>query len=525
MSSSVSISQRYNRSVLQTVLIFTIICSAGLAWFGFQAMEKELRKKVDHISALAQTALPNAIWTYEVKGIEETLNALFLDEDVVYLAIQMDGETLGIKQRKAFPDKNYDYFQKLSSSFVSTSLGIFFGGNEIATVEIVLSKERFHNTLIRNIGIAILFAFLLSFLIIARTLEITKKYIFTPLHELERSSSQIAQGNLETALHYEVEDEIGRLGNSFDQMRLSIQSTLSDLNTANSDLHKANITLEDRVRERTASLAASNASLATANKDIMDSIHYALLIQNALLPGRETFHRFFIDSFDLWSPKDVVGGDIILLAGLPNSEESILMVIDCTGHGVPGAFVSMLVKAIERELVMNLSSTAHSPSPAKILQVFNQSIKNLLKQDSQNSSSNAGFDGAVLCYNKAEKTVRFSGAGLPLFYLQNKKLKVIKGDRQSVGYTKIPSDYKYTEHTLKIEEETLLYLTTDGYFDQPGGPKGFPFGRKRVQRMIQKVHSLPFSTQRELILEELNAWRGERERVDDVSFVGLKLTS
>jgi len=259
------------------------------------------------------------------------------------------------------------------------------------------------------------------------------------------------------------------------------------------------------------------------NKSIMDSIHYASLIQNALLPEQELFDHFFEESFYLWTPKDVVGGDIILLDELSHSGECVLMLIDCTGHGVPGAFVTMLVKAIEQELVMQLKNAKTPPSPAHMLQTFNQNIRQLLKQDTQETQSNVGFDGAILCYNKAEQVLRFAGAGSRLYHFQNETLNVLNGNKQSVGYTNIDSDYTYSEQTLCLNQETQVYLTTDGYLDQPGGKKGLPFGRKRFQSLLQDIHLLSCPEQKKRLLEAFNTWRGDQEQVDDVSLISLKL--
>jgi len=141
------------------------------------------------------------------------------------------------------------------------------------------------------------------------------------------------------------------------------------------------------------------------NKHTRDSIEYASLIQGALIPDNHVFDRYFNDSFAIWHPKDIVGGDIYLVEEI-NENEVIIMVIDCTGHGVPGAFVTMLVKAVERQLTANLNEE-NVISPAKILSLFNKSIKHLLQQESVDSISNAGFDGGILYYNKTENLYHF----------------------------------------------------------------------------------------------------------------------
>jgi len=262
--------------------------------------------------------------------------------------------------------------------------------------------------------------------------------------------------------------------------------------------------------------------LAEKNKLIHDSINYASLIQGALIPENKIFTQFFDEAFVIWQPKDIVGGDIYLASEL-NPDEILIMVIDCTGHGVPGAFVTMLVKAIERQITAKIQSSNEVPSPAKILSIFNRSMKHLLKQDSESSNSNAGFDGGILYYNKAEKIIKFSGAETPLFIVKNDELTLIKGDRHSIGYKKSDVEFKFKEHNIKIEKGMQVYLTTDGYIDQNGGEKGFPFGKKRLKALLLKNQKANMKIQKEMLLNSLNEYQSEHERNDDVTMIGVKI--
>ncbi len=142
--------------------------------------------------------------------------------------------------------------------------------------------------------------------------------------------------------------------------------------------------------------------LEQINQNIKDSIKYASIIQDALIPEEDLFKKYFSDFLTIWQPKDIVGGDIYLFEELRDENECILMVVDCTGHGVAGAFVTMLVKAIERQIISNIISSDEVVNPAKLLTVFNKSMKHLLKQEDQTSISNAGFDGAIYTIIKRE---------------------------------------------------------------------------------------------------------------------------
>ncbi len=259
------------------------------------------------------------------------------------------------------------------------------------------------------------------------------------------------------------------------------------------------------------------------NKQMKDSIEYASLIQHALIPENSSFKNYFNDYFAIWHPKDIVGGDIYLFEELRDEDECILMVIDCTGHGVPGAFVTMLVKAIERQIISNIKNTDEIVSPAKILSIFNKSMKHLLKQDDESSISNAGFDGGILYYNRKNNIVKYAGAEIALFYEEDGVINVLKGDRQSIGYKKSNKNYKFTEYTIEATKGMRFYITTDGYLDQNGGEKGFPFGKRRFKKIIENNYELPLAKQQEIFLYEMMEYQGEFERNDDIALIGFEI--
>jgi len=255
-----------------------------------------------------------------------------------------------------------------------------------------------------------------------------------------------------------------------------------------------------------------------------DSIEYASLIQHSLIPEEKYFQNYFSDFFSIWNPKDIVGGDIYLFEELRDDSEYLLMVIDGTGHGVPGAFVTMLVKAIERQIVSKIKHSDERVSPANLLGVFNRSMKHLLKQESVDSVSNAGFDGAILYFNKKEGFVKYAGAQLPLFYFDKEGvLQTIKGSRQSVGYKTSRVDFEFEEHILETFEGMEIFVTTDGYIDQNGGDKGFPFGKKSLKKILAKTYGIGFEKRKEELIEALAEYQGEQHQNDDITVVGVKI--
>jgi len=283
------------------------------------------------------------------------------------------------------------------------------------------------------------------------------------------------------------------------------------------------LTLEDiSEQKRQEKIIEESRILIEENyRKINDSIRYASLIQNALIPEKGEISKFFNDIFTLWQPKDVVGGDIFFFHPL-DEDRIILMVIDCTGHGVPGAFVTMLVKAVERQIINTIHRSNEEVSPAKILSIFNRSIKHLLKQEHSDSISNAGFDGGILYYNKRSKQLKFAGAETPLFIATDDNVQIIKGNRQSIGYKSSDTDYVFTDHTIAIKPDMKVYIATDGFTDQNGGEKGFPFGKRRFQKIIEANQNESMETQKRVFLEALHDYQGENDRNDDITLIGFK---
>jgi len=264
-------------------------------------------------------------------------------------------------------------------------------------------------------------------------------------------------------------------------------------------------------------------ALNESHEKITDSIQFASMIQNALLPDGKLMPNFFKDGFVIWEPKDVVAGDIYFFEKLRNEDEFLLFIIDCTGHGVPGALVTALVKAVQLQVTGEALKTKGEINSARILTFFNIKLKHLLKQEHEKSLSNVGFDGGVLYCDKKRKIARYAGAETPLFYIQNGKLTMLKGDRQSIGYRNSETYYAFKEHTIDVNQNTCFYLTTDGFLDQMGGEKGYPYGKKRFKQLIRAHHQKEFSVQKELYLEAIKQYRGEGEATDDMTLVGVKI--
>ncbi|BBP44454.1 SpoIIE family protein phosphatase [Thiosulfativibrio zosterae] len=291
-------------------------------------------------------------------------------------------------------------------------------------------------------------------------------------------------------------------------------------------MHKQMLSLQDGRRATTnmlLDLEQAKKEVERIHRHTRESIEYASLIQKALIPEDDLFQTMFSDYFCLWQPKDLVGGDIYFFTQLRHEDECLLMVIDCTGHGVPGAFVTMLVKAVEQQIVASVKHLQGEVHPKDVLALFNQTLKRLLKQETIDSISNAGFDGAILYYDRQRKLLRFAGAETALHVWQDNAMQEIKGNRHSIGYKKSDANYEFTEHEISVSKGMKFYVTTDGYLDQNGGAKGFPFSRKRYLQTLNDSMHLTMMAQKQHLLTVLDDYQGDEIRNDDVTVIGFTI--
>ncbi len=287
--------------------------------------------------------------------------------------------------------------------------------------------------------------------------------------------------------------------------------------TDKKDFENLSKNLEKMVTERTKELEYAKKEVEIAHKSTKESIEFALILQKIFLPEEKEFENYFKDYFIIWKPKDIVGGDIYSLK--INDDEALMIVFDCTGHGVPGAFVTMIVKSIEKEVLKD----AFYISPAEILSMFNNKLKTLLKQENKEDKSIVGFDGGVIYINRKYKILNYAGSNIPLFYYDGQKVHIIKGTRYSVGYSKCEFNYEYKEEILDIGDDFTFYITTDGFIDQIGGEKELPFGKKRFKKLIEKYANLDLFEQKEKFLKEWEEYKSSYEQVDDITVIGFKI--
>lgn len=263
-------------------------------------------------------------------------------------------------------------------------------------------------------------------------------------------------------------------------------------------------------------LKVKNTIIAEQNKDWIDSINYAQRIQQAILPDKACEEMVLKNGFVLYKPKHIVSGDFYWLHKI--DDFVFIAVIDCTGHGVPGALLTMLAHNAISKAVVEKELT----DPTAILDSMNSDVKIALKQSKDNSLQDS-MEVAFVCVNISTNELLFSGANLSLIYVQNKNLKIINGEKCSVGSVQENIMTPPKTHRLQFNKGDSFYLYSDGYADQFGGPKGKKFKYKQLEDLLLLNHAKPSQEQKEILNSSVENWRGSLEQVDDITVIGYTI--
>ena len=319
------------------------------------------------------------------------------------------------------------------------------------------------------------------------------RVVLAPLLRLTDSVREVEKGRYDVAIPPASDDEIGDLSRAFGTMTAQIRAHTAELETL--------------VQQRTQELRA-------AGQQIQDSIEYASLIQGAILPRREIADVFGESHSILWKPRDIVGGDIYAFREGENGY--LIGLIDCAGHGVAGAFMTMIAHGALSRAIDEIGLE----NPAAILARFDAKIRETLGEVGKTSGVATNMDAALVYLDEARGELLYCGAHLPLFVCDGQSVTQIKGARAPLGGKKVP---QLANVAHKVAPRQTFYLSTDGFLDQSGGEKGFSFGTTRFSDMILRHHDKPLTAQKEAFARELREYRGERSQRDDIGIVAFGL--
>jgi serine phosphatase RsbU (regulator of sigma subunit) len=274
-------------------------------------------------------------------------------------------------------------------------------------------------------------------------------------------------------------------------------------------LKKEKHILEEKVKERTSEIEAQK-------EEITSSIEYASRIQMAMLPVGDHFNELFPDHFIFYKPRDIVSGDFYWIG--EDANHIYLTVADCTGHGVPGAFMSTLGVATLNEIITN-KKDLHAN---KVLNLLRIKIKTALHQTGKIGEAADGMDVSFCILHKNRRALEYSGAFNPLILVQNGELREYKGDRMPIGIY-VGEKESFANYEIKVNSGDCMYLFSDGMTDQFGGPDGAKYKRSTLKKLLWEIHSQPMEEQKKAVEDEFNKWKGKGEQIDDITVIGVRI--
>lgn len=266
-------------------------------------------------------------------------------------------------------------------------------------------------------------------------------------------------------------------------------------------------------------LEIKNQKITHQKKEITDSIDYSKRIQQSILPTKSLIKQLLPESFVLFQSKDIVSGDFYWMEKSKEDENLIYFAaVDCTGHGVPGALLSIMGYNI-----LNQAVNDHGLSnPAKILEYLNSSLQSSIGKNTDTENLRDGMDIAFCSYHKLSLELNYAGAFNSLYHINNGSLTEYKADKIPIGAVASSTKKEFTNYSIQLSKGDCIYISTDGYADQFGGPDGKKFMKKQFKELLQNLSGLSMKDQKERLLVEFERWKGGLEQVDDILVMGLR---
>lgn len=318
-----------------------------------------------------------------------------------------------------------------------------------------------------------------------------------------------ATESLERAYSAGANDFISKPFNKY-ELLIKVRSALNLLNKIReTKLQKAEI--EEKHQEVT----EQRDQVASQRKDILDDIRYSKRIQEAIFPTAEYLKQLLSDFFILNLPRNIVSGDFYWAGEMP--DKKVIAVADCTGHGISGAFMTMAGTAFLNEILSRYSSIQAN----EILFELRKLVMKLLKQKGEEGEAADGMDISLILIDKEKPKIQFAGANNPLYLIRNDEIIIHKGDRMPIGIH-IFFEKPFTNVDFEIQKGDMIYMFSDGYADQFGGPKNKKFRYNQFQELLLKIHNEPLGKQNEILERTILTWKGKNDQVDDMLIMGIR---
>ncbi len=339
--------------------------------------------------------------------------------------------------------------------------------------------------------------------------------------EMAVAMNQLVDGLERTATFA---NEVGKSNFTYPYEPLSEKDKLGHaLLVMRDELAESERVLEQKVIERTKEVVRQKEEIEHQSEkleelysDITASIRYAKRLQDSILPQRQYIDNVLPESFVLFKPKDIVSGDFYWFYEIDN--KVIFAAVDCTGHGVPGAFMSLIGANSLNRIVIENGET----KPSVILDELNRLSSEALNKSTEGNEVRDGMDVAICSLDKETYELEYAGANNPLYVVRGNEVIQIKADKFAIASFP-PYELRYTNHTLKLEKGDGVYIFSDGYADQFGGERGKKFMYKKFRNLLVEIKDLPAQQQRKILNQKFEEWRGIYEQVDDVLVIGVKI--
>jgi phosphoserine phosphatase RsbU/P len=417
----------------------------------------------------------------EVQGHDSLLLSAFNNRDTT--VIQQKG--------KSWYQYQYIYVERSAS-------GLYKG-----SVIRIISDVTAQKALFRDEALRFILMFGITMLVVAFLIYRKIRAITLPIRKLVENVDRITDGNLRERAEVSGNNEITKLSEKFNMMIAQLESYYYEL--------------EQKVKDRTIKIEKQKEEIEEQKKHIMDSIYYARRIQNAILPSFNFIEKYIKHYFILYMPKDIVSGDFYWI----HEADGLFMVaaVDCTGHGVPGAFMSI----VGFNQLNYAVTDKKARSAGKILDELNKGVISTLNENKMDDSIKDGMDMSLCVFNFKSGKAEFAGANNPLYLIRNNELIKYKGDRFPIGAFEGSTPQLFVNNTIDILPGDCYYLFSDGYADQFGGPDNKKLRYKKLEEFLLEIHNQPMDYQQEFLRTKLLEWKGDNDQVDDILVIGIKI--
>jgi phosphoserine phosphatase RsbU/P len=408
-------------------------------------------------------------------------------------------DTISFMQQEGDSWYHYQYiYMERSTSKDKEDSGLYKGSVIRIISDRTAQQKLFRVEVIRFLIVFAVTMFLLSIVIYRKT-----KVITLPIIKLVENVDRITNGNLRERADVSGNNEITRLSEKFNMMISQLESYYYEL--------------EEKVKVRTIKIEKQKEEIEEQKKHIMDSIYYARRIQNAILPSFNIIEAHLKNYFILYLPKDIVSGDFYWMYDV----DGLFMIsaVDCTGHGVPGAFMSI----VGFNQLNNVVSVKKARSAGAILDELNQGVISTLNEGKNDASIKDGMDMALCVFDFPAKRVEFAGANNPMIMIRDKKIIKYRGDRFPIGAFEGSNPQLFKNNVIDLQEGDCLYLASDGYSDQFGGPDNKKFMTRKYEELLLEINDLAMNDQKEMLQERLYEWMDANDQVDDILVIGIKI--